>query len=147
MESFVYSPYIVPVGAFAVAIVAIVSAAVSQAHSRRIKAEQRLALLARGVPLSEIEGFVNAGQESEERLPSSPTRRMANSRRTAMVLISVGMGVVLLGVALTAILRDREVLSVAAAGLVPLCIGLGFLADYSLQRREIERLGMGLDEI
>jgi hypothetical protein len=146
MESFFYSPYVVPLGAFVVAVVAIISGAVAQAHSRRIKAEQRMALLARGVPLAEIEGFLNAGRENEERLPSSPARRMANSRRTAMVLISIGVGVILLGLALTVIVRERDVLSVAAAGLVPFSIGVGFLADYNLQKNEIARLGIGLED-
>jgi len=137
---------LVPLGAFVVAIVAIVSGQVGVAHNRRIKAEQRLAMMARGVPPGEIEAMLNASREGDERLPSTPTRRLANSRRSAMVLMSVGVGIVLLGVALTVILEERDVLSIAAAGLVPLAIGVGFLADYSLQRREIERFGMGLDE-
>ena len=135
------SVFMIPLGAFCVAIVAIIAGAVSQAHSRRIKADQRMALIARGVPLNEIEGFLNAGQSHEERTPSSPAGRLANSRRTATVLISVGIGVILLGAALTFILRERDVLSVCAAGLVPFSIGLGFLVDYSLQQKELERFG------
>ena len=137
MHDFISSPFSVPVGAFAVAIVAILAGAVSQAHSRRLKADQRMALLARGVSLAEVEMILNAGRDAEEKLPTSPTRRMAGTRRTAMVLISTGLGIGLFGLALTVIVQERDVLVVAAAGLIPMVIGLGFLADYNLQRRDI----------
>ena len=43
---------------------------------------------------------------------------------------------------LTAILQVREVLAVAAAGLIPLAIGIGFFIDYNLQKRELSRFGL-----
>ena len=49
------TPYIIPLGAFLVAIVAIVSGAVSQAHARRIKAEQRMSMLQRGMTVEQID--------------------------------------------------------------------------------------------
>ena len=138
---------LVPLGAFLVAIVAIVSGMVGQAHSRRLKAEQRMAMLARGVPPAEIERILDAGNEPEEARPvSSPTRRMGNSRRAAMVLISTGVGLILFGIVLTAIERDREVFTVAAAGLIPLAIGIGFLADYNMQKQELIRFGSMHDD-
>ena len=146
MDHFLFSPYIVPLGAFLVGIVAIVAGAANQAHSRRLKAEQRMAMLARGVSLAEIESILDAGREAEEKLPTSPTRRMANSRRTAMVLISTGLGIALFGIALSVIVQTREVLAVAAVGLIPFVIGLGFLADYSMQRRDINHLGSEVRE-
>ncbi len=140
MESFLNNPgAVVPVAAFLVAIVAIISGAVNQAHSRRVKADERMALLARGVPLAEIESFMNGRRQQEERPASSPAGRMANSRRTALVLISIGVGVVLLGAALAAIERERDVLAVCAAGLIPLAIGVGFLVDYQMQRKEVSQ--------
>ena len=143
MESIFNNPgAIVPLGAFLVAIVAIISGAVSQAHSRRVKADERMALLARGVPIAEIESIMSAGREQEERPPSSPAGRMMNSRRTALVLMSVGVGVILLGAALAVIVRERDVLSVCAAGLVPLAIGIGFLIDYQMQRKEVGSFGL-----
>jgi hypothetical protein len=144
MELFSNPGVAVPLGAFVVAIIAIVSGAVSQAHSRRLKAEQRMALLARGVPIAEIEGLLETDR-TEDPLPSSPTRRMGSSRKAAMVLISVGIGLMLFGIVLTAIERDREVLTVAASGLIPLAIGIGFFVDYKLQREELERYGAALD--
>jgi hypothetical protein len=62
-----------------------------------------------------------------------------------MVLISVGIGLILFGIVLTAIERDREVFTVAAAGLIPLAIGVGFFVDYKLQREELERYGAALE--
>ncbi len=135
------SVFMIPLGAFCVAIVAIIAGAVSQAHSRRTKADQRMALIARGVPLNEIESFLNAGSLHTDEPVRTPMSRLANSRRAALVLISVGVGVVLLGAALTLILRERDVLSVCAAGLVPLAIGVGFLVDYAMQQKELERFG------
>ena len=54
----------------------------------------------------------------------------------------MGAGVVIFGLVLTAILQVREVLSVAAAGLIPLAIGIGFFVDYALQKRELSRFGL-----
>ena len=137
---------LVPLGAFLVAIVAIIAGAVSRAHDKRLRAEQHMALLARGVPLAEIEAYMSAGHDVEERVPSHPTRRMGTSRRSAMVLISVGVGIALFGLCLTWIVRERDVLVVAATGLVPFAIGVGFLADYGLQRKEVETLQMALED-
>jgi hypothetical protein len=132
---------LVPLGAFLVAIVAIIAGAAGQAHSRRVKAEQRMAMLARGVPLAEIDAILNSPREIEERPISSPMRRMGNSRRAAMVLISVGLGLVLFGIVLTVIVGERDVMATAASGLIPLAIGIGFLADYNMQKQELIRFG------
>jgi hypothetical protein len=137
------SPFIVPLGAFAVAIVAIVSGAVSSAHSRRLKAEQRLALIARGLPLSEIEQYFAGDKTTEETPAMSPLGRLARSRRSALILVAVGFGVVAFGIVLTVIVQQREVLTVAASGLIPLFIGVGFWADYKMQQGDLARLGSG----
>ena len=57
MDNILFSPYIVPLGAFLVAIVAIAGGIWGQAHARRVKAEQRMAMLARGIPLAIGVGF------------------------------------------------------------------------------------------
>jgi hypothetical protein len=146
MESILFNPAVaVPLGAFLVAIVAIISGTVSKAHSSRLRAEQRMALLARGVPISEIEGLLQT-ERIEDPLPSSPARRMGASRKAAMVLISVGFGLIAFGIVLTAIEHDREVFTVAAAGLIPLAIGIGFFVDYSMQRKDMERFGLAAED-
>lgn len=141
METLLLNPVTaVPLGGFCVAIVGIVSGSVSQAHSRRIKAEERMALIARGVPLAEIERMMSPDQNGDERLSRSPVGRMRGSRTAALILIGVGLGLSLFGAMLTAIERDHEVLVVAAVGVIPLAIGIAFFVDYRLQRAEVEGL-------
>ncbi len=36
-------------------------------------------------------------------------------------------------------------LVVAAAGLIPLAIGVGFLVDYTMQKRELARFGLEVE--
>jgi hypothetical protein len=140
MEAF-NSPFIVPIGAFAVAIVAVVAGIWSQAHAVRVKAEQRMAMLARGMSIAEIEQLLGSG-EDEKKPPKDPLRSLANARRSAIVLISTGVGLILFFFALSAIIGAREILAGAAAGLIPLAIGVGFFIDYNLQKRELSRFGL-----
>ncbi len=45
--------------------------------------------------------------------------------------------------ALAWIVDEHEVLSGGAVGLIPLAIGVGFLIDYNLQKRDLSRFGPG----
>ena len=143
MEIF-HSPLIVPLGAFVVAIVAIVSGIWSDAHNKRIRADQRMAMLARGMSSDDIEKVLGKARE-EERAPKDPLRSLSNARRAGIVLVSTGVGLLLFFITLTVILHERNVLSGAAAGLIPLAIGIGFFVDYNLQKRELSRFGMEID--
>jgi len=138
------SPFIVPLGAFVVAIVAIISGIISQAHTSRIKAEQRTAMLARGMSVTEIEQLLGK-RGDDEKTVKDPMRSLGNARRTAIVLCSSGIGLMVFFFALTVILREREILAGAAIGFIPLCIGIGFFIDYHLQKREMSRFGLELD--
>ncbi len=53
-----------------------------------------------------------------------------------------GVGISVFGLLLTWIVREHDVLVVAAAGLIPLAIGIGFFVDYELQKRELSRFGL-----
>jgi hypothetical protein len=141
MGNFVIGPWIVPVAGCLVGIVAIVSGIWLDGHKRRIKSEERIAMIARGVPLAEIEKMLGPGDE-EKRPVKDPLRSLANARRAGIVLVSVGAGLILFFVVLTAILQVHEVLAGAAAGLIPLAIGVGFFVDYNLQKRELARFGL-----
>jgi Flp pilus assembly protein TadB len=77
---------------------------------------------------------------------AQPLASPVHSRRTATVLISIGVGVALFGVAVMVIVQEREVIVVAATGLIPFCIGMGFLAAYNLQREEVNKFQMALDD-
>ncbi len=138
------SPFIVPLGAFVVGIVAIISGAISQAHARRTRAEQRIAMVQRGMTAEQIATALGPPEKEEEEVAKTkdPMRSLGNARRAGTVLISVGLGIIVFGLVLTAILRVREVLSVSACGFIPLVIGIGFFVDYRLQQRELARFGL-----
>jgi hypothetical protein len=139
MEFFM-SPFIVPVAGCAVGAVAIVSGIWFEAQQRRNKAEQRMAMIARGVPIPEIERLLGSGDE--EKRVRDPLRSLGNARRTGIVLVSVGLGLVIFFCVLSAILQERDVLAGAAVGIIPLAIGIGFFVDYNLQKRELSRFGL-----
>ncbi len=141
MGNFVFSPFIVPVAGCMVAIVAVVSGIWLDGHKRRIKSEERIAMISRGVPLAEIEKMLGAGNEDKPAV-KDPLRSLGNTRRAGIVLVSVGAGLILFFVVMTAILQERDGLVGAAAGLIPLAIGVGFFVDYNLQKRELSRFGL-----
>ena len=144
MEVFT-TPFIVPLGAFAVAIVAIGGGIWTQIHRQRVRAEQRMAMIARGVPIADIERLLGSPTENEPRPPRDPFRSLANARRAGIILVSSGIGIMLFFIALAVILTTMEVLSGAAVGLIPLAIGIGFFIDYNLQKRELSRFGMEIE--
>lgn len=139
-----HSPFIIPLGAFLVAIVAIAGGIWSDVSNKRIRADQRMAMLARGMSIDDIEKLL--GKPSDpDRPPKDPLRSLSNARRAGIVLVSTGIGLMLFFITLTIILNVREVLSGAAAGLIPLAIGIGFFIDYNLQKRELSRFGMEIE--
>jgi hypothetical protein len=132
------SPFMVPLGAFVVGIVAIVAGIAGGAYKQRLKTEQRLAMLARGMSASEIEKLLSA----DGRAAKDPLQGIASTRRTAIVLISTGVGIMLSFLVLAWIVNDHEVLSGGAFGLIPLSIGVGFFIDYTLQKRDLSHFGL-----
>ena len=132
------SPFMVPLGAFVVGIVAIVAGVTGGAYKQRLKTEQRLAMLARGMSASEIEKVLNA----DGRAAKDPLQGIASTRRTAIVLISTGVGIMLSFLVLAWIVNDHEVLSGGAFGLIPLSIGVGFFIDYTMQKRDLSHFGL-----
>jgi Domain of unknown function (DUF6249) len=133
-----WSPFMIPLGAFVVGIVAIVSGIAGGAYKQRLKTEQRLAMLARGMSASEIEKLLSA----DGRAAKDPLQGIASTRRTAIVLISTGVGIMLSFLVLAWIVNQHEVLSGGAFGLIPLSIGVGFFIDYSLQKRDLAHFGL-----
>jgi hypothetical protein len=138
--NFIFSPFIVPVAGCMVGIVAIIAGIWLDAQKRRIKSEERMAMLARGVPLAEIEKMLGAGDEKPP--VKDPLRSLGNARRTGIVLVSVGVGLTLFFITLSYILQERDVLAGAAVGIIPLAVGIGFFIDYNLQKRELSRFGL-----
>jgi Domain of unknown function (DUF6249) len=137
---FMNSPFVVPVAGCLVGIVAIISGIWLDAQKRRLKSEERVAMISRGVPIPEIERLIGVGEEKPP--VKDPLRSLSNARRTAIVLVSVGIGLMLFFGVLSYILRERDVLAGAATGLIPFAIGVGFFVDYNLQKRELSRFGL-----
>ena len=144
MHEILSSPLIIPVVAMLIPIVAIIGGIWSQMHSSRLKADQRMAMIARGMSTAEIEKLLGTPGE-DMRPPKDPLRSLSNARRAGIVLVSIGIGLIVFFLLLTAILHVHEVLSGAAAGLIPLAIGIGFFVDYHLQKRELSRFGLEVD--
>ena len=138
--NFIFSPFVVPVAGCVVGIVAIIAGIWLDAQKRRLKSEERVAMISRGVPIAEIERLIGVGEEKPP--VKDPLRSLSNARRTAIVLVSVGLGLMLFFVVLSYILQERDVLAGAAAGLIPFAIGVGFFVDYNLQKRELSRFGL-----
>src|SRR5260370_35729572 len=136
------TPFIVPIGAFVVAIVAVVSGIWSQIHARRVKAEQRMAMIARGMSIADIEQLLGTSEDEEKRPPKDPLRSLGNARRAGIILVSSGIGLMLFFITLTVITRLDKVLSGAAVGLIPLAIGIRFFIDYNPQNRQLSRFGL-----
>ena len=128
----------IPLGAFVVGIVAIVAGVAGGAYKQRLKTEQRLAMLARGMSASEIEKVLSA----DGRAAKDPLQGIASTRRTAIVLISTGVGIMLSFLVLAWIVDEHHVLSGGAFGLIPLSIGVGFFIDYTLQKRDLSHFGL-----
>jgi hypothetical protein len=131
----------IPLGAFVVAIVAIIAGVAAEANRVRLRAEQRMAMVARGMSADDIDKLL--GKRNDDAKPArDPIQSLVNTRRTAIVLISSGAGLSLFFLVLTWILSVHEILSGAAVGLIPLTIGVGFLIDYNLQKRDLSRFGL-----
>jgi hypothetical protein len=136
-----FSPIMIPLGALLVAIVAIVAGVAGEANRQRLRADQRLAMVARGMSADDIDKLL--GTRNDDAKPvKDPMHSLARTRRIAIVLISTGVGLVLFSFALSWILGVHEVLSAGAAGLIPMAIGVGFLIDYYLQKRDLSRFGL-----
>ena len=144
MNTIFDSPFIVPVAGCVMILGLGVSGIYSEMRGKELRSQERIAMLNRGVSLEEIERVL-AVANMEEKKVRDPLRSLANTRRSATVLLSCGVGLAVFGLLLYAILGTRPVLIVAAAGVINLAIGAGFLLDYSMQKRELARFGMEVD--
>jgi Domain of unknown function (DUF6249) len=124
-----HSPFIVPVAAFAMVLGIIVVNSISGYHTRRLQSEERLAAIAKGLPIPD---------PTPEPIPVVDQHRRARGLRTGgIVCVSVGVGLALFSFALSWIVGEHNVLAVAAAGLIPLAVGAGLLIDYTFQKRDL----------
>jgi Domain of unknown function (DUF6249) len=131
MEHWAASPFIVPVAAFAMVLGIVSVNTISGYQTRRLQSEERLAAIAKGLPIPE---------PRPEPIPVVDQHRRARGLRTGgIVCVAVGLGLSLFGFALTWIVQEHDVLVVAATGVIPLAVGVGLLVDYAFQKRDLER--------
>jgi hypothetical protein len=134
------SPFIVPV-AGCVMILGIVAVSVwSGVRNREIQSQERLAAIARGVaiPPTPEELAMTHGRPT-----SNATRRRDNVRLAAIILLCGAGGLIAFFVVLASVLHERDVLCGAAAGLIPLGIGVGLFLDARLQTRQLDEATTG----
>ena len=134
---------LIPITAILMVLGIVVAGFWGQAQARRLRAEQRMAMVARGMAIGDIERLLGHGADAPAKR-KDPFRSLAATRRTAIGGISAGLGLGAFGAVLAYLVRTREVLVVAAAGLIPLAVGIGFLIDYAIQKRELARFGQEL---
>jgi hypothetical protein len=109
---------------------------------KRIRSQERMTLLARGMSIEDIERLQRQVQNEDV---TDPVRTMNNIRRTAMILFGSGVGIVAFGLLFAAIMQMRVLFIVPAAGLLPVAIGVGFWIDYKMQARDLARFGLEVD--
>jgi Domain of unknown function (DUF6249) len=121
------SPFVVLWAPFAFVIAIVLIKQFFQYHANKLRSEERMTYLAKGLPLPP--------EPEPDRFSGPEVRlRVARGIRTGgIVCISVGAGLIVFSFALTWILHQHEVLAVAAAGLIPLAVGIGLLVDYRLR--------------
>jgi hypothetical protein len=87
---------------------------------RRLRSEERLAAIARGVDI-----------------PMEPElNQVARSRRAGILLVSGALGYILTFGLIAQIQTDRDIWTAAALGIIPLAVGIGYFVDWSMIRRD-----------
>jgi len=130
-----FSPFIVPVSGCIMILGIVVAGIWSSVRNREIQSTERLAAIAKGVPVPPTpeELAIMHGKPSAD-----ATRRRGNVRLAGTILVIGALGLVGFFLLLSAILHERDVLCGAAVGLIPLGIGIALLVDARTQSREIE---------
>lgn len=87
---------------------------------RKLRTEERLAALARGVAI-----------------PAEPEINQASrSRRNGILLVAAATGYIAMFGVIARVAEEPDTWAAAAAGLIPLAIGIGYFIDSMLVRRD-----------
>src|SRR5450432_34912 len=89
-------------------------------HVRKLRSEERMAAIARGVEIP-MEPELSQG---------------ARSRRWGILLVAGAVGYIV-AFGLVARLTEPDAWTAAAFGVIPLAVGMGFLLDWTLIRRDL----------
>ena len=88
---------------------------------RKLRSEERLAAIARGVDI-----------------PMEPElNQAARSRRMGILLVSGAIGFILTFGLIAQIQADRDIWTVATLGIIPLAVGIGYFVDWKLIHRDV----------
>jgi hypothetical protein len=89
---------------------------------RKLRTEERLAALARGT-----------------QIPIEPElSQFARSRRAGILLVSGGLGFMLMFAVIARVVAEPETMAAAAFGILPLAVGIGYFVDATLIHRDIK---------
>jgi hypothetical protein len=89
---------------------------------RKLRTEERLAALARGAEI-----------------PMEPElSQYARSRRSGILLVSGGLGFMVMFALIARIVGEPETLVASAVGILPLAVGLGYFVDAALIHRDLK---------
>ncbi|HLK03911.1 MAG TPA: DUF6249 domain-containing protein [Candidatus Acidoferrum sp.] len=87
---------------------------------RQLRSQERLAAIARGVDI-----------------PMEPeTSQASHSRRWGILCISGAVGYIATFAAIARVASERDAMAAAAFGFIPLAVGIGYLIDAFVTRRE-----------
>ena len=142
MTSAFFSPFVVAVAGCLMILGLGCFGIYSEMDQKRMRSQERMTLLARGMSIEDIERLQRQVQNEDV---ADPVRTMNNIRRTAMILLAGGAGIVVFGLLFAAIMHMRVLLIVPAAGIIPIAIGVGFFIDYKMQARDLARFGLEVD--
>jgi len=89
---------------------------------RKLRTEERLAALARGAEI-----------------PMEPElSQYARSRRAGILLVSGGLGFMVMFAVIARIVQEPETLVASAVGILPLAVGIGYFLDAALIRHDLK---------
>jgi hypothetical protein len=127
------SPFIVPVAGCAMIACIVIAGNAAGTRKRELESQERLAIAKGLVPPPTREEL----EITRARPMSNGDRRYGNIRLTGIILVSGAIGITAFFCILSWILGERDVLCGAACGLIPLGIGVGFLIDANLQKKNL----------
>jgi hypothetical protein len=89
---------------------------------RKLRSEERLAALARGAEI-----------------PMEPElSQFARSRRAGILLVSGGMGIMIMFAVIARVVVEPRALVAAAVGILPLMVGIGYFLDAALIHKDLK---------
>ena len=127
------TPFIIPITTcvMVLGIVAIVSG--TSWRIRKLQTEERLAAMAKGLPLP-------TASQPDHSLHVGLHRYASALRIGGLTLVVFGVGLGLFSLVVATIVHEREVLVFGAAGIIPIAIGAGLLVGCWLEKGR-SRLG------